>query len=643
MFTIHCLQANSGKRKPNILWLTIEDSSPYQFGCYGNKDIKTPEIDAMAKEGILYTHASSTAPHCSPARSTLITGCYATTFGMDIHREDYDTPADIFYPKYLHEAGYFCTNNSKTDYNTTVDNTSMWDECNRNATYSSPQRKAGQPFFSVFNAEATHMGLVRTITTTGRPDLEREGIHPDQIFLPPHVPDLPEARSDESMMLKASRESSKWVQAFRDDLREKGLEDNTIIFFFSDHGGCLPRGKGLPFESGLRVPLIIYVPPSWQKELGISTGIVDTSLVGFVDFAPTILSLAGIEPPAYMQGRAFLGKYSKPLRELQFGFRSNQENYHYDPCRTATDGRYKYIRNYIPHKPFCLRNLYQWGMPANQAWDKYVMSGECKEKKWLLPYGPKKAEMLFDLEKDPWELNNLADDPKHAQKLKYFRNETSRHVRETKDLGFVVRGMRKKEGGLFSWVHQQNFPLIELYEAAELASRPTVGDVKKLTELLDSPYPELRYWGAIGFCTLGSQNKITQAPIELVNAVDDGAWEVATAASEALCYLGKFELGMEKLIELFQVNFNLAYSSIETLTWYPEQKKKMMAYLPLFKEMSEQQQAIKQTRMGLAVKVRSILVNLDAIPVSELYSDVEMKEGIISNKNGRKFRYPRGI
>ena len=191
------------QEKPNILWLVLEDTSPYQFGCYGGKDAKTPEIDRLASKSIRFTNASSNAPHCSPARSTLITGCYATTYGMDIHRERYDTPKNIFYPEYMREAGYFCTNNSKTDYNTTEDHKSLWDESGGSATYRSQKRKTGQPFFSVFNANATHMSLVRTITTKGRPNFNEFGLNPDSIFLPDHVPDLPEVRSDEAYQLKA--------------------------------------------------------------------------------------------------------------------------------------------------------------------------------------------------------------------------------------------------------------------------------------------------------------------------------------------------------------------------------------------------------------------------------------------------------
>ena len=643
---VHCFQGQSKgneQAKPNILWLVLEDTSPHQFGCYGSKDVKTPNIDRLAGQGIRFVNASSNAPHCSVARSTLITGSYATTYGMDIHRENYETPEHIFFPEYLRQAGYFCTNNDKTDYNTTLDNQSCWDECGKLATYNSLDRKQGQPFFAVFNTAATHMGLVRTITCEGRPDFKDVGIDKNNIFLPPHVPDLPEVRSDEAYMLQASQESDRWVQAFLDNLKEKGLADNTIVFFYSDHGGCLPRGKGFPFESGLSIPLIIYMPPAWKNKFEIESGLVDSSLVSFVDFAPTILSMAGIKPPGFMQGRAFMGEYAEAPRKLQFGFRTNQEAYHYDPCRTVTDGHFKYHRNYMPHKPFCLRNLYQWGMPANLAWDEYVMSGKCTNPAWMQPYQPKSTEMLFDLETDPWELDNLADRPEYAALVERFRGETSKHIRDTKDLGFVFRGIRKKPGGLYQWVRDEDFPLDKLYEAAELASMPLTSDVPKLIGLLKSPYPEIRYWGAIGFSTLGSQKKLNNCPDELRLALNDEVAEVACAAAEALCYLGEFDVGMEKLIQLFKNNFNPAYSSMETLTWYPEQKKLMLKYLPALKSMNEDQKNIAQDRMDLGVKIRSILVNLGEIPLSQLYTEDDKEKGINGNVNGRKFYYPPDI
>jgi len=630
--------------KPNILCLVLEDTSQYQFGCYGNTDIETPIIDALAKKGTRYTNASSNAPHCSPARSTLITGSYATTYGMDVHREKYITPDNIFYPELLRDAGYFCTNNEKTDYNTKVDNDNMWDESNAKASYTSSNRKPNQPFFAVFNTAATHMGLVRTITTEGRPDFMEYGIDTKNIFIPPHVPDLPEVRSDEAYQLKASQEADNWVKQHLIQLKSQGLEDNTIVFFFSDHGGCLPRGKGFPFESGLRVPLIIYVPPAWQKKFNLKENIVETKNVGFVDFAPTFLSIAGIKAPKHMQGKAFLGSFEEAPVKLQFGFRTNQENYHYDPSRTVTDGSFKYIRNYISHKPFCLRNLYQWGMPANTAWDEYVMSGNCNNPDWLQPYEPKDAEMLFDLKKDPWELNNLADDLKYKKNLSYFRKEVGNHIRTTKDLGFFPREMRKtKENGLYRWVNDHSFSLEEMYKAAELASKASKNDVPKLLELLNSPHGEIRYWGTIGFCRLGSQGQLKHLPYELKQAMNDDVLEVASMAAEAACYLGEFELGIKKLIGLFKDNFNPAYSSLETLTWYPKQKKMFKKYVSTFQRMLEEQNSVKQDRMGLGVKIRSVLVNLEALSLNELYTKSEIEGGIKRNKSGRKFSYPNDI
>lgn len=630
--------------RPNILCLVIEDRSPYQFGCYGSKDIKTPTIDGLAEKGILYTNASSNAPHCSPARSTLITGCYATTFGMDVHRETYITPQNIFFPQLLRDAGYFCTNNSKTDYNTTVNNDKLWDESSSKATYMSKDRKSNQPFFAVFNTEATHMGLVRTITTEDRPDFKKFGIDENNIFLPKHVPDLPEVRSDEAYQLKASQEADSWVKAHLEKLKSEGLTENTIVLFYSDHGGCLPRGKGFPFESGLRIPLVIYVPSKWQKELNVKEGLVVTKNVSFVDFAPTFLSLAGVKTPKFMQGKAFLGTFEKTPEKLQYGFRTNQENYHYDPSRTVSDGHFKYIRNYIPYKPFCLRNLYQWGMPANLAWDEYVMSGECKNPDWLLPYKPKSNEMLFDLEKDPWELNNLSNNPEYKSKLSYFRKQVSKHIRASKDLGFCPREMRKtKKNGLFNWVEETHFPLGDLYNAAELASSATLEDLPELLKLLKSPHDELRYWGVVGFCTLGSQKMLKEVPDDLRKMLNDKEPEVVSMAAEAFCYLGEFDLGVNKLVSLLKENYDPAYSSLETLTWYPKQKEMLIKYISTFQKIAAEHANEGNDRMELGVKVRSILVNLGALPLSELYSKKDIEEGIKKNKAGRKFLYPSDI
>ena len=192
LYSTQTKAADTKNEKPNILWLTFEDTSAYEFGCYGNRGVHTPNADSLAARGIQFMNAWSVAPQSSAARSSLITGCYSSTYGMDIHPVPYDTPADIFFPQKLREAGYYCTNNSKTHYNSTTDNKICWDECSNKASYNSPKRKKNQPFFAVFNTVTSHMGRIRTFHTDGRRDYTREGIYPALLSLPAYVPDLPD-------------------------------------------------------------------------------------------------------------------------------------------------------------------------------------------------------------------------------------------------------------------------------------------------------------------------------------------------------------------------------------------------------------------------------------------------------------------
>lgn len=192
-----------------------------------------------------------------------------------------------------------------------------------------------------------------------------------------------------------------WLGFFLKDLKEKGLDDNTIIFFFSDHGGCVPRGKGYLYESGLEVPLIAYFPPKWQHLAGEKASGKDYSLVNFTDLGPTVLSLAGVKPPKHMQGKALFGKYaSDEKREIQFALAANQLH-HFMPVRAATDGRFKYIRSYIPYRQFALRNYYQWGMPSNKAWDKLVLGGHNTNPDWAQTFNAILPKCCSTLKKTP--------------------------------------------------------------------------------------------------------------------------------------------------------------------------------------------------------------------------------------------------
>lgn len=623
----------ASQQRPNILWLTFEDTSASEFGCYGNKDVNTPVIDSLAAKGIQYMNTWSVAPQSSPARSSLITGCYATTFGMDIHPVEQITPPDIFFPQLLRDAGYYCTNNDKTHYNSTSDHSSCWDESSKTASYNSTTRKNNQPFFSVFNCVTSHMGRIRTFHNVGRRDYRNEGIFPDRLSLPSHVPDLPEIRSDYAGHLEAVQDIDKWVAIFLKDLKEKKLDENTIIFIFSDHGGCIPRGKGYLYETGLRVPLVVYLPERW-KHLAPSTaiGTKDYSLINFTDFAPTMLSLISKKVPEKFQGQAFLGKYiPKQKKKKHFGFAANQLH-HFMPVRVAGDGRYKYIRSYIPYKQFALRNYYQWGMPSNMAWDSLIINGKTDNKAWQQPYIHHPAEMLFDLENDPLELNNLADNPSYNAKLIQLRKALAAHIRATGDLGFFIPSFRQGIN-LYNKVRKEKYDLKELQAFAWLAGNPRVTDMKKIKKQLVSTDPNMRYWAAVAMAQLGLKNQCDECPEELLNLLNDKDEYVAAEAAYACTYLGKPDVGIKRLID--QKNkeiIKIDYSLLECISL----DKKMRPYLLKYRTQLEDdaENLAHKDNEDAGLMARGVLINIGAMSIRDLYKE-QYDAGIKLNRGRR--------
>lgn len=625
-----CLNSNnSSSEKPNILWLTIEDSSYYEFGCYGNQTVKTPNIDSLAEKGIQFLNAWSTAPQCSPARASIISGCYATSYGTDYHRLKYSVPEFYFFPPYLQKAGYYCTNNHKTDYNSKSPECKIWDECSREATYNS-RRRRNRPFFSVFNMTGTHMSRVRSFHLEGRRDFASEGLNPETIKLPPHLPDLPEVRSDYAFHLEGIQEADTWVGLFLQDLKEQNLEENTIVFFYSDHGGILPRGKGSIYETGLRVPLIVYVPPKWQHLSSLQPQ--SEQLINFIDLAPTVLSLANVQPLDSMQGKAFMGHYQTTSPKIQFGFRTNQQ-YHFDPSRAASDGRFKYIRNYIPYLPLGLRNYFQWAVPSYQAWDKYVLEQQT-DSQWRQPYQAKPAEMLFDLKEDPFELNNLAQDETYKDTLIKLRNAVSQNIRETKDVGFLFPSVREKEQPLYTWVRETNYPHEDLMIAVETASEDNPQHREQLLQYLSSDRPEFRFWGASGLAYLGQRQVMTECPPLLIEVMQDDNAQVAATAALGVCYLGRSDLALPILIANLELKKIPAYSALESLSWIEEYRTKLQPYVAKLQQLARLPSDGTLTDRGLAV--RSILVNLNELPIAQLYPEELNKKGLKINRKNIK-------
>lgn len=627
---------NKKKERPNILWVTFEDTSSYEFGCYGNKDVHTPNADSLAAQGIQFMNAWSVAPQSSPARSSLITGCYAPTYGMDVHPVSYDTPVDIFFPQRLREAGYYCTNNSKTHYNSTNNNKACWDECTKTASYNSPKRGKDQPFFAVFNTVTSHMGRIRTFHTDGRRDYTKEGIYTELLTLPSYVPDLPEVRSDYAGHLEAVQDVDTWLGFFLKDLKDKGLDDNTIIFFFSDHGGCVPRGKGYLYESGLKVPLIAYFPEKWKHLANGKSG-KDNSLVNFTDLGPTVLSLAGVKPTKNMQGKAIFGEYaSKEERKVQFAFAANQLH-HFMPVRAVTDGHIKYMRSYIPYRQFALRNYYQWGMPSNKAWDKLVLGNHNTNPDWALTFDAHPAEMLFDLDKDPGELHDLSSSPEYAEVLAKMRNELSNHIRNTHDLGFFLPTSRTGHV-LYDVVRKEKYPMEELYKLVEAAGIGDIASLPLFEKAIASSHRDMRFWGAVGYAELAHKKQISQCPQALANLLKDEDPYVASEAAYAVAYLGKPQEGIARLINpAKEEDRKIGYSSLECISLDPTMRDYIRQFLPQLKEAAETLPRKKNEDSGLMA--RGILVNLGELDIKLLHGPEAYKEGLKLN-HGRRPMVP---
>ncbi|MEA4935870.1 MAG: sulfatase [Paludibacter sp.] len=617
--------------RPNILVLSIEDTSWYEFACYGNKCVQTPNLDKLASDGIMFKYAYSNGPQSSPARSGIITGAYASTYAMEQHRSGPATPPNIFYPQLLRDAGYYCTNNAKTDYNTTTNNKICWDECSNKASYNSANRPADKPFFSIYNAGMTHMGRVRSYHLDGRRDFTKDGINVNNAPLPAHLPDIPEVRSDYAFHLEGVKDVDTWVGIFVDDLKKRGLFDNTIIFFFSDHGGCSPRGKGYLYETGVRVPMIVYMPQKYREQFGVTPQTADKP-VCFIDLAPTFLQLAGAQAPARYQGESFF----KPLdgrTKYQYGVCGNQAT-HFQPLRSVSDGRYKYIRNFIPYKQHALRNYYQWGMPANIGWDSIYQKGLTNDITDN-PFKCKFAEELYDLSVDQFETNNLADLPEYNDIKLSMRQKIDEFVTNTVDLGYVLRGQREKLN-VYDYCRAPGYPLTQLHRLANLTCRVQTSDLPELQTALTSTYQEIRFWAVVNIGQLAYTGKITTAPAGLKNLLKDTSLEVAAETAYALCYLGEAPLAINYCMNLIRSrkNYLEAISTLEVLSLDDRNTEffttdiitELKTFTPVTNYASEK---------DLGIMVRGVLVNLKQFPANGIYDRSVYEEGLSVNKTRR--------
>ncbi len=536
--------------KPNILWITCEDISPY-LGCYGDSYAITLNIDKLAKEGVLYTKAFATAPVCAPSRSCLVTGVYATSMGTQHLRSDIKLPKQIkCFPEYLRSAGYYCSNNYKKDYNFTDVN--VWDESSQTAHWR--KRKSGQPFFSVFNFTSTHQGQINgsdeEFFDKYTSKLKPEERHDDkQIPLPPYYPDTPFVRKIWVRYYNLITFMDKQVGDLLGQLEADGLADNTIVFFFSDHGLGIPRFKRTLYDSGLHVPLIIRFPERYRHLSPLKAGRRTDRLVSFVDFAPTVLSLAGLSIPGYMQGRAFLGAWAGPPREYVFGAASRVDEA-FEMSRCVRDKRYKYIRNYMPHLPYIQPSEYPDRAEIMKELRRAVAEEKLSSVQKLLWAPTKPIEELYDTLADPHEVNNLADSASLRRILWRLRKVHLQWMVETRDTGLLSEAemhIRAEGSTPYEMVRQiSKYPQQRIFAAANLVGRGP-NNTPKLIRLLSDSDSAVRYWAVVALSVLGSE--ASPAVEALTELLEDSSPNVRFAAAGALCKLGLCEDALPVLAE----------------------------------------------------------------------------------------------
>lgn len=522
-----CVRA---QERPNILWIVSEDNSPF-LGCYGDTFATTPRLDKLASEGVRYKRAFSTAPVCAPSRSTLITGVFPTSMGTEHMRSQYPLPDLIrLFPEYLREAGYYTTNNAKTDYNLSPLEGRMeaaWDESSNKATYKN--RKPGQPFFAVFNTAISHESSIHTPLDTLMHD-------PKQVPIPAYHPRTPEMKHDWAQYYDRITQMDTWVGGILDELEREGLAENTIVFYYSDHGGVLGRSKRFLYESGLHVPLIIRFPKKYAHLAPGGPGTWQGRIVSFIDFAPTVLSLAGIPVPEYMQGQPVVGKQSDEQAEYAFSFRGRMDE-RFDLSRSVRDAKFRYTRNFMPHKIYGQYIEYLWRAPSMPSWEKAYQQGALNAAQTAF-WEPKPFEELYDTDIDPDNVHNLATDPSYREVLERMSNALVNWMVTSKDVGLIPEPMMADISDiepLYTFARSGRYPLDRILETATMAASNDIHSLTSLIERLGDSSPIVRYWAATGCRIL--EGAAAPAKAALLDVLADPEISVRIAAAEALYYL----------------------------------------------------------------------------------------------------------
>ena len=555
--TVNSVLVSADQIRPNILWLTAEDIGP-ELGCYGDAIADTPAIDQFAKAALRYNTAWSNYPVCAPARTTIITGTYACSGGAGNMRSEVPLPeSNVMFPTMLREAGYYCTNASKTDYNYTVPggSNSVWDDSSKKAHYKN--RADGQPFFAVFNYTKTHESKIRTRPHTVVTDLA-------SLTLPPFWPDAPEIREDLGQYYDNIADMDRWFQTKLDELKRQGVAENTIVFFYGDHGSGMPRFKRYAGDTGLRVAMLVYIPKALRNETNANfrEGGVSQRLVSFVDLAPTVLTLAGIERRKSMVGQPWFEKNLTASPKFLYGFRERMDE-RIDLSHCVRDQRYQYTANYMPYLPAGQKLVFQRQTPTTVKWMELFESGATnpiQSRFWL----PRRAEEFYDLSNDPWATENLIDDIDLQSRIEQFRDAHRAETLRIKDLSFVpepiVVGLNDGETTLKHLEEMQ--PAV--FEAAQLASLKfsDPNSDHQVLKLLEQGSVSEQAWALVGLRLRKDRLRKNPEAIAAAKRLSEAKSFIAVDAADCLLELGQGD--KNRMISVLLANADTSNSNYLT-------------------------------------------------------------------------------
>ncbi|RZS96535.1 sulfatase-like hydrolase/transferase [Cecembia calidifontis] len=538
--------------KPNIVWFVSEDNAPY-LGVYGNPYVHTPNLDKFAASSVLYENAFSNAPVCAPSRSGIITGVLPVSMGTQHMRSEVKIDDQIrFFTSLLQENGYYTTLRRKRDYNIVRDDLSWDDDDWWDKEDALNGRKENQPFFLFYNTFMTHEDKLHgpqkieeyfqaTFSRLGKRAVDslRQTIHvidPDKISVPEYLPDIPEVRKDLAHYYQCMEMMDLEFKLFLDYLKSIGELENTIVIYASDHGGVMGRSKRFAFETGLKVPLMIRFPEKYQHMAPYPSGSRVSDLVTFLDLTPSILSMAGVPVPEFMQGSPLFVKENQEPNEFVFGFRDRMDEA-YDQVRIVRNKKYRYIQSYMPQRIYGQHIDYLWKAPHVPAWENLNAEGLTDNITGQF-WKPKPSESLYDVENDPFETKNLASDPRYASVVEEMRYLTMEYLKSIGDLGFVPEGILWENYQQKGLIYQKQFSKEILDRLIEMAFQAVNNPSQELAKQLSfDENPAFRFWGAMAYLQNGEMTP--EIYKDLMELSKDERGDVRVMAAESLYLLGK--------------------------------------------------------------------------------------------------------